>query len=479
MWGSCHQLRESELVEAGMGFLAKVWWPTVGVTAKVGFAPAGELTNVYTEYHPRRSLDSQLSQRKLKQMTECSRSKFGRYYTKPVIGQTLVDLMNLRQPAGLIDLGVGGGSLTVAAARRWSNLHLLTIDVDPASDRHLSKLLAHEEIGSHLHLRADALEPRLAGLVREEFGKADAAVCNPPFTTPIWKSGFDEILEESGFSGCMPVLADADSALLFLSQALRLLGQGSTLGIILPDSLVSGAKYRKFRRELLLRYRVDVVVRLPTDSFQHTDALAHIVVIRKGYGGSDQVPLRKLVNGRLLVQTALVDVEQATHRMDYDYHATDAAVTWSVNQNGVRPLSELVQGIQRGSLEATASRKAGIEVFHTTDMQPSMAGRWIALPEKEPNDFDRRAWARPGDLLVARVGRNLETKVLGVSSGCALLTDCIYRIRMPRDLARQTLEQLSSESGRAWLASRSSGVGAKHLSLADLLTFPVSLEECK
>jgi type I restriction enzyme M protein len=412
-------------------------------------------------------------------MTECSRSKFGRYYTKPVIGQTLVDLMNLRQPAGLIDLGVGGGSLTVAAARRWSNLNLLTIDVDPASNRRLSKLLAREEIGSHLHLHADALEPSLAGLVREEFGKADAAVCNPPFTTPIWRAGFDEILEESGFSGCMPVLADSDSALLFLSQALRLLGQGATLGIILPDSLISGAKYQKFRRELLRRYRVDVVVRLPTNSFMYTDALAHIVVIRKGYGGSDQVPLRKLVNERLLSRVAVVDVEQATYRMDYDYHTTAAGATWSVDQKNVRPLSDLVQCIQRGSMQATASRVAGVEVFHTTDMLPSMAGRWIALPPKQPHDDERRAYARPGDLLVARVGRNLESKVLGVHSGGALLTDCIYMIRMPRTLARQTLEQLSSDSGRVWLASRSSGVGAKHLSLADLLTFPVVLEAGK
>jgi len=412
-------------------------------------------------------------------MSECSRSKFGRYYTKPVIGQTLVNLMNLRQPAGLIDLGVGGGSLTVAAARRWSNLHLLTIDVDPASDQHLSKLLAREEIGSHLHLRADALEPSLAGLVREEFGKVDAAVCNPPFTTPIWKSGFDEILEESGFSGCMPVLADADSALLFLSQALRLLGQGSTLGIILPDSLISGAKYRKFRHELLRRYRVDVVVRLPTNSFMHTAALAHIVVIRKGYGGSEQVPLRKLVNGRLLDRIALVDVERAAYRMDYDYHATAVAMTWSVDQNNVRPLSDLIQSIQRGSMEASASRMAGIEVFHTTDMLPSLAGRWIALTQKAPIDGEGPAWASPGDLLVARVGRNLETKVLGVQSGGALLTDCIYRIRMPRNLARQALAQLSSESGRAWLASRSSGVGAEHLSMAELLTFPVSQGEGK
>jgi type I restriction enzyme M protein len=277
----------------------------------------------------------------------------------------------------------------------------------------------------------------------------------------------------------MPVLADSDSALLFLSQALRLLGQGATLGIILPDSLISGAKYQKFRRELLRRYRVDVVVRLPTNSFMYTDALAHIVVIRKGYGGSDQVPLRKLVNERLLSRVAVVDVEQATYRMDYDYHTTAAGATWSVDQKNVRPLSDLVQCIQRGSMQATASRVAGVEVFHTTDMLPSMAGRWIALPPKQPHDDERRAYARPGDLLVARVGRNLESKVLGVHSGGALLTDCIYMIRMPRTLARQTLEQLSSDSGRVWLASRSSGVGAKHLSLADLLTFPVVLEAGK
>ena len=201
-------------------------------------------------------------------MNQYVRSEFGRYYTKPAIGQALVKLMRLRQPEGLIDLGVGGGSLTLAAARRWSNLDLLTIDVDVTSDRRLTKLLATEEVRRHRHLRTDALEPSLAALVRDEFGRFDAAVCNPPFTTPIWRKGFDEILEESGFSGCMPVLADSDSALLFLSQALRLLGEESTLGIILPDSLVSGAKYRKFRHELLHRYRIDAVVRLPNSSFK-------------------------------------------------------------------------------------------------------------------------------------------------------------------------------------------------------------------
>lgn len=410
-------------------------------------------------------------------MTEQVRSKFGRYYTKPAIGQALVELMLLRSPKGLIDLGVGGGSLTLAAARQWSNLNLLTVDVDPASNRHLTKLLAAEEIRCHRHLHADALEPGLAGLVREEFGSFDAAVCNPPFTTPVWRPGFNEILEDAGFSGCMPVLADSDSALLFLSQALRLLGQGSTLGIILPDSLVSGAKYRKFRQELLRQYRVDAVVRLPGRSFMHTDALAHIVIIRKGFGGANLVPLRKFADGKLSSEITTVNVEQATTRMDFDFHTKSLSENVVANAPMIRTLGALAHGIRRGSVQATASRQAGLQVFHTTEMPEALTGKWIALNAQCPDLGDCRTWAECGDILVARVGRNIERKVLGVGSGYALLTDCVYRLRMPSSIATQTLGQLSSEYGRAWLASRSSGVGAKHLSLADLMNFPIHLEE--
>ena len=407
---------------------------------------------------------------------EHNRSEFGRFYTKPAVGQALVDLMHSHRPDGLLDLGVGGGALTLAAARRWSKLNLLTIDVDSASDTCVTQLLATEDIRSHRHLRADALEPSLAALVREEFGSFDAAVCNPPFTTPVWRRGFDEILEASGFSGCMPVLADADSALLFLSQALRLLGHESTLGIILPDSLVSGAKYRKFRHELLHRYRVDAVVRLPNSSFMHTDAVAHIVITRKGNGGSTVVPLRKLTDGKLSSRITVVDVEQATTRMDFDFHATSVAEPTISNGSTARRLGELALGVRRGSVQATASRQAGIRVFHTTEMPESLSGKWIALDVRGPALNDQNTWAESGDILVARVGRNFERKVLGVFSGCAVLTDCVYRVKVPSRIAVTTLKQLSSEYGRAWLASRSSGVGARHLSLADLLNFPIHLD---
>ncbi|CAN5846709.1 hypothetical protein BH11PSE13_BH11PSE13_37770 [soil metagenome] len=275
----------------------------------------------------------------------------------------------------------------------------------------------------------------------------------------------------------MPVLADSDSALLFLSQALRLLGKESTLGIILPDSLVSGAKYCKFRQQLLRRYRVDAVVRLPSGSFMHTEALAHIVIIRKGYGGSKLIPLRKLAGGGLTSEVILVNVEQANTRMDFDFHAQLAVQPIVGKYSTVRALGELALGIHRGSMEATASRQAGVTVFHTTEMLECLAGQWITLDERDTVLDDRRRWAESGDVLVARVGRNLERKVLGIRSGYALLTDCVYRVRMPAALASQTLRQLSSDFGRAWLASRSSGVGAKHLNLGDLLSFPLCLED--
>lgn len=408
-------------------------------------------------------------------MTECARATFGRYYTKPEVGQLLVDLMLSRQPQGLIDLGAGSGSLALAAARRWSNLNLLTIDVDASSGKRLAKLFAKEEIGRHHHLRTDALEPGLAKLVQTKFGEFDTAVCNPPFTTPVWRKGFDEILEEAGFSGCMPVLADADSALLFLAQALRLIGHGSTLGIILPDSLVSGFKYRHFRHELLCRYQVEAVVRLPRNSFLHTEALAHILTIRKGCGPSGSIPLRKIVEGKLSSTVNLVDVEQATRRLDFDFHARAQSTSPASRGGRVCLLGDIATEVRRGSVQATAARQAGLPVFHTTDMTESLAGQWLDLCAHSRMPGDAKIWAQAGDILLARVGRNLEHKVLGVRGGLAVLTDCVYRIRVPSVIAKTVLTQLSSDQGRAWLASRSYGVGAKQLSMADLLTFPVAM----
>jgi type I restriction enzyme M protein len=110
-------------------------------------------------------------------------------------------------------------------------------------------------------------------------------------------------------------------------------------------------------------------------------------------------------------------------------------------------------------------------------MTPSRIGKWCDLSQfsRKRSEADLPVRAGRGDILVARVGRNLEQKVIGVYGGFPLLTDCVYRIKVPKSYRRRVLDQLSSSSGKAWLDSRAYGVGAKQLTKTDLLEFPLFL----
>lgn len=404
--------------------------------------------------------------------------RLGRYYTKTDIGGLLIDQMDDLSPSRVLDLGAGAGSLSRAALERWADVELLTVDVDAAAQIHLSKLFSTSGGSRHNHIRADALSSRLPDLISAKAKFIDAAVCNPPFIIPKWRKGFAQIIEDAGFSGCLSVLADVDAALLFLSQNLRLLSTNATLGIILPDSLVSAAKYRLFRKELLQRYMVRKVIRLPRRSFLNTDAQAYIVVISKGSATTQNIPLQKFTTFCEVSSELWVDVHDATDRLDYEYHAQQLAQHHP--QNVCVPLGSFVEELKRGSLSSAEARLSALPVLHTTDITYPFAGSWCDLTgfgrESTQHKFERQVVrAEPGDILVARVGRNLEQKVLGISSGYPVLTDCVYKLRVPKQYREKVLMQLSSLRGKAWLASRAYGVSAKQLTKSDLLMFPVTL----
>ncbi len=403
----------------------------------------------------------------------------GRYYTKTDISSLLIDQMTDLSPNRILDLGAGAGSLSLAALERWGNAELLTVDIDADVQVHLSKLFNISGNYMHSHIMADALSSSLPELISAKSNFIDAAVCNPPFIIPKWRKGFAKIIEDAGFSGCLSVLSGVDAALLFLAQNLRLLSDYATLGIILPDSLVSAAKYRSFRKELLQRYLVHKVIRLPRCSFINTDAQAYIVVISKGGVSTQQVPLQKFTTDNYISHELLVDANDAIVRLDFDFHSQRLVKT-KLKKARV-PLGSIIEELKRGSLSSAEARFAKFPVLHTTDIIFPDIGKWSDL-----NRFGRVhryleyckrqiVCAEPGDILVARVGRNLEQKVLGVSIGFPALTDCVYKIRVPKQFRAKVLMQLSSAEGQAWLASRAYGVSAKQLTKADLLAFPVDL----
>ena len=79
------------------------------------------------------------------------------------------------------------------------------------------------------------------------------------------------------------------------------------------------------------------------------------------------------------------------------------------------------------------------------------------------------------DILLARVGRGCIGKVSLVNSGSQLVSDCVYRVRVPKEYYKIVWASLCSADGQLWLKSRSKGVCARTLSKEDLLCFPVTI----
>jgi type I restriction enzyme M protein len=77
--------------------------------------------------------------------------------------------------------------------------------------------------------------------------------------------------------------------------------------------------------------------------------------------------------------------------------------------------------------------------------------------------------ARAGDILIARIGRNLQEKICFLPRGACVISDCIFALRTSVEHREMLLTYLLSEDGKVALKAASHGVGAKYLSRSDVL----------
>ena len=287
--------------------------------------------------------------------------RLGRYYTAAAIGSALVGQLGGSAPSRIIDLGAGGGTLSLAAAVRWADSQILTVDVDSRSKAALRAIPSLDY--RHTHLRASALRVGLPDRVKLAVGRVDAGVCNPPFIAPRWRNEYIDILEQAGFYGLPSLNRDIEAPAIFLAQNMRILTKGSSLGIILPDSLISSQRHRWFREALLSTYRVERVVKLPRTSFAGTDALAHAVILTKETPRSTGVELGRF-NGKSFEPLCKVNVLEGVDRLDVDFHL--ARILRS--SPPIRSIFSAGVDVRRGSIERVVAAQRGISALHTTDI---------------------------------------------------------------------------------------------------------------
>lgn len=387
----------------------------------------------------------------------------GRYYTNPEVGALLVRTMALKSPSTVLDLGAGDGALVGAASKVWKRARFLTVDIDEMA--YCSRLPALRG-ASFQHVTGDALDPRLADRLGLRPGEACAALCNPPYIKPRWQSHFGELLEEVGLSGVVQRIGDMPADLLFIAQNLRFLREGGRLGLILPDGIIAGEKYALFRKHLLARHRVHTVIELPRMIFRGTEAKAHIVVVSKGPVPTETLTIRSLKSDGTLSDRLRVVRDLAAQRMDFSFLSTRIGLRESTGSNPGHSLMELVATVDRGRYSSATKSASKSPILHTSDIASNVktAPESLALNRKQLTKMTG-PFAQPGDILIARVGRNHAEKVVLVRKGIYAITDCLFVLRPKARKTTRLLKFLRSARGKAALEAASHGVGAKFITL--------------
>lgn len=401
---------------------------------------------------------------------------WGRYYTSPEVSRSLIERINVPKPKLVLELGSGSGALCAAAATRWQAAQLITVDTDKC----LAKGQSADSLGKsaqHIHFVHDALDEDLPNKIGVHLGTVDVAVCNPPYIRPRWRADFGCILEDAGLSGALASLRDAGADLLFLAQNLRLLRRNGKLGLILPDGLITAERFSGVRRALLRQHLIEQVVQLPRGVFKGTEAQTYLAVLSKMAGETDQLTLRQMGPDGQLSPAVDVPQELAAKRMDYTYHAQ--ASSSQRLQDGYRwiQVGDALTDVIRGSICSSEIVGFPTAVFHLGDFaKPDgenairIVPKRFSLSDSAARTISRNAHlAWPGDILLARVGRNLHNRIAMVVHGPCVISDCIFALRATEEHRERLYRFLVSDAGQHTLATSAHGVAARFLSKRNVL----------
>jgi type I restriction enzyme M protein len=396
------------------------------------------------------------------QNTSITSDILGRYYTNSRVGSILVNSMKAISPESVLDLGAGDGALTAAAAEKWQDAIYYTVDIDEkARSASLPKLRG----SSFRHHVGDALSSTIEKDLGLELGSADLAICNPPYIRARWRKGFASILEDAGLSRVLPKLADMPAEILFIAQNLRFLKNDGRLGLIVPDGVIAGERFARLRNALATEHCVERVIELPRRIFRKTDAKAHILVMSKSAKGPDVIQVQRLDESGLLSPELKIQREQAGGRLDYSFLAGGTGKKKTKHTR----IGDVTIYLSRGNFSSSQRTKCDFPVLHTTDLRPDVCAvsQKFKMPAASAEQGQFRL-AKPGDILIGRVGRNFEEKVCIVKSGTVAVSDCIFILRVAPDHRDSVFAYLKSGQGREALSFSSHGVGAKFLT-ADAL----------
>jgi len=375
------------------------------------------------------------------------------YYTSTSLGDVLISMLPIDEGVyDILDLSAGTGSLLKSAEKISPRSKIYGVDLDPENVNFIKT-----NNPKFIAFTGDSLE--LGGLnsVFKFCNVFDFVLGNPPFKAIAFNKEMRHEFERS-FS----INADKKirAEVCFLAKGLSLLKDNAYLAYILPDGILTNSGFTSLRKYLVNNFDVLEVREIPEGAFEGTEAKTHILIIRNIKPTCDKRIILSTLGGGA---TKIITHQNFIDRADYSYYTLPTPISYvklsEVDIKLVRGKSGIIPN-DRAFFLHTTSFKNNYNEFYGADLSLTIS-------------LERQVVALKGDILIPRVGSRCIGKVGYVMTGQFLISDCIIIIRAAEEFREKILSGLRSDFGVKWIKTVAKGVGAKHITLADLKNFPV------
>lgn len=360
----------------------------------------------------------------------------------------------------IVDVGAGTGILASAILQRCPAATTFLLERDPV----YAAELATRFIDNAQVVSGDALAPGVLETITKR-GPRNVILSNPPYGMEKVATSF---VDEPDFGTLRPSVSGGwirrDAA--FLCRIWNASSRGDVVGFIVASPIINGIEHQNLRKTLTQELSDLVVTELHPKTFANAEVQAYLITGHRSMRRARSVVLRQADSNGVVGRELVISNKEALHRLDFTYHST-------VHELQLRPdqvlggLSELGAVINRGSRSRNNYKELGYSAFHTTDFVLNSKHLTLA------GAVDGYNSARPGDLLIPRVGSRCLIHEAQVIEGVGLITDCIYRIRAPSGVQQNIWRTLNSEFGREWRRLAAKGSCAKYITISALASMPI------
>lgn len=385
--------------------------------------------------------------------------RLGQVSTPHHIAELLAQSVNVERsrPIHVLDLGAGQGALAQAILTKFQRSTATLVEFDR---EYVAALLRGASSRTQV-LQGDVLDRQW-----DCTPPPSVIVSNPPYGTLIASEALQSVIKDANLA--VPLNGKwvrGDAA--FTARAWSIAGIGTHLGLIVASPLIRNGTYRPMRERLIKELRNLCVTQLDPLTFRNAEVSAFLLTGERGLRRKRNVILRRASSAGEILEEIEVAQEAALASLDIDYHLLlrrfglhGASLTETLGSVGTV--------INRGSRSHQEFKKVGLTAFHTSDF-PKDHGQVVLLG----SEHSAYHVAKPGDILIPRVGSRCLTRQVRVYRGSGLFTDCVYRLSVHARTRSRVWNTLNSSFGEEWRLAHADGSCAKHLPVGTLLRMPL------